>query len=151
MPNRAFFEGRPVEILLVEDNPADGRLAREALRDAKLSNILHQVVDGQEAMRFLNREGEYPEAPRPDIILLDLNLPGMSGREVLVKIKADGRLKDIPVVVLTSSASEQDIVASYTHHANCFVTKPVDFHKFTEVVKQVGDFWFTVVKLPPHE
>jgi two-component system, chemotaxis family, response regulator Rcp1 len=138
-----------IEILLVEDNPADVRLTQEALRESKLSNRLHAVGDGEQALRFLRREGEHAESPRPDLVLLDLNLPRLSGREVLAQVKADPDLRRIPVVVLTTSEAEEDIVRSYDLHANAYVRKPVDFHQFTDVVRLIEDFWFTVVKLPP--
>ncbi|MGH2545664.1 MAG: response regulator [Actinomycetota bacterium] len=138
-----------IEILLVEDNPADVRLTKEALRDSKVANNLHTAGDGLEALRFLRREEEHVDAPRPDLILLDLNLPLMSGREVLEQVKDDKDLRRIPVVVLTTSEAEQDIVRSYDLHANAYVRKPVDFDQFTEVVRLIEDFWFTVVKLPP--
>jgi two-component system response regulator len=138
-----------IEILLVEDNPADARLTREALRESKISNRLHAVGDGEQALRFLRREGEHADAPRPDLVLLDLNLPRMSGREVLEQVKEDPDLRRIPVVVLTTSEAEEDIVRSYDLHANAYVRKPVDFDQFTEVVRLIEDFWFTVVKLPP--
>jgi two-component system response regulator len=138
-----------IEILLVEDNPGDARLTREALKDSKMRNNLSIVEDGVEAMAFLRRQGEYANAPRPDIILLDLNLPRMSGREVLVEIKDDELLKRIPVVVLTTSDDERDIVATYNLHANCYITKPVDITRFMAIVKNIENFWFTIVKLPP--
>ena len=141
----------PVEILLVEDNPGDVRLTREALRDAKVRNNLHVVEDGIRAIEFLRREGEYTSAVRPDLILLDLNLPRMSGREVLQEIKADPDLLQIPVVVLTSSQAEKDIASSYALHANCFVTKPVDLDQFIHVVRSLEDFWLTIVRLPKAE
>jgi two-component system, chemotaxis family, response regulator Rcp1 len=143
--------GSPIEILLVEDNPGDVRLAREALRDAKVRNTLHVAEDGVEAMQFLRREGRFAGTPRPDVILLDLNLPRKDGREVLAEIKADDELKQIPVVVLTTSSAEQDILQSYELHANCYITKPVDLDRFIEVVQSIQDFWLTVVKLPSHE
>lgn len=138
-----------VEILLVEDSPGDVRLTQEALKDSKLLNNLSVVRDGVEAMSFLRREGNYGDAPRPDMILLDLNLPRKDGREVLQEIKYDEDLKRIPVVVLTTSASEKDILATYNLHANCYITKPVDFMQFISVVKSIENFWFTIVKLPP--
>lgn len=141
--------GRPAEFLLVEDNPGDVRLTREALRESKLSNNLSVCGDGVEAMAFLRREGKYADAPRPDLILLDLNLPKMSGREVLAAIKADADLRRIPVVVITSSEAEQDILATYDLHVNCYVTKPVDLEQFIKVVRSVSTFWLTIVKLPP--
>jgi CheY-like chemotaxis protein len=140
--------GRPAEFLLVEDNPGDVRLTREALRDSKLVNRLSVVGDGVEAMAFLRREGTYAGAPRPDLILLDLNLPRKGGREVLAEIKADASLKTIPVVVITSSEAEQDIFATYNLHVNCYVTKPVDFDQFIKVVRSIETFWLTIVKLP---
>lgn len=142
--------GSPIEILLVEDNPGDVELTRNALQRAKVRNALHVVEDGEEAMAFLRREGEYAQAPRPDVILLDLNLPRMDGREVLAEVKSDPELMNIPVVVLTTSSAEQDIVRSYRLHANCYITKPVDLDQFIEVVRSIQDFWLTVVKLPPH-
>lgn len=141
--------GRPVNILLVEDNPGDVRLTKEALKESKMRNDLAVVGDGVEALAFLRREGRYASAMRPDIILLDLNLPKKDGREVLAEIKADRALKHIPVVILTSSQAERDIVRAYNLHANCYVTKPVDLEQFITVVKSVQDFWFQIVKLPP--
>jgi len=139
---------RPVEILLVEDNPGDVRLTVEALRDGKVRNHLNVAPDGVEALAFLRREGKYGDAPHPDLILLDLNLPKKDGREVLAEIKADDRFKHIPVVVLTTSQADQDIARSYNLHANCYVTKPVDFEQFITVVRSIEDFWFTIVTLP---
>lgn len=141
--------GRPVEILLVEDNPGDVRLTREALKEGKIRNHLHVAFDGVEAVAFLRQEGPYRDAPRPDIILLDLNLPRKNGREVLEEIKADPELRRIPVVVLTTSEAEQDVVRAYTLNANCYICKPVDLDQFIDVVRSIEDFWFTVVKLPP--
>ncbi len=141
---------KPIEILLVEDNPGDADLAREALEDNKLRNELHVVGDGVEAMDFLRRNGKYPQAPRPDLILLDLNLPRKDGREVLAEIKMDPDLKRIPVVILTISKDEEDILKSYNLHANCFITKPIDLGQFMKVVKSIEDFWLTIVKLPPN-
>jgi len=138
-----------IEILLVEDNPGDVRLTREALKDGKIINKLHVAEDGVEALAFLRREGKYHNAVRPELILLDLNLPKKDGREVLAEIKADVALKRIPVVILTSSAAEQDIIKSYNLHANCYVTKPVDLDQFINVVKSIEHFWLSVVKLPP--
>jgi CheY-like chemotaxis protein len=140
--------GAPIEVLLVEDNPGDVRLTREALRDNKVHIHLSLVEDGVEAVTFLRREGKYANAPRPDLILLDLNLPRKDGREVLKEIKGDGDLKQIPVVILTTSTAEQDILRTYDLHANCYITKPVDFEQFLMVVKAIEDFWLTVVKLP---
>ena len=140
---------RPVEILLVEDNPGDVRLTREALREGKVRNNLYVASDGVDALAFLRREGQYADAVRPDLILLDLNLPRKDGREVLQEIKADATLRYIPVVVLTSSQAEQDILLAYDLHANCYVSKPVDLDQFIHVVHSIEDFWFTIVKLPP--
>ena len=140
---------RPIEILMVEDNPGDVRLTMEALKEAKVRNNLHTVVDGVEALAFLRREEGFAEAPRPDLVLLDLNLPRMNGREVLAEIKEDPDLRRIPVVILTISQAEQDIVKSYNLHANCYITKPVDLDQFLEVVKSIENFWLTVVMLPP--
>jgi two-component system, chemotaxis family, response regulator Rcp1 len=140
---------RPVEVLLVEDNPGDVRLTKEALREGKVHNNLYVATDGVEALEFLRREGAYADAARPDVILLDLNLPRKDGREVLEEIKGDPALRNIPVVVLTSSEAEQDIVRAYDLHANCYVTKPVDLDQFIHVVKSIENFWFTIVKLPP--
>ena len=139
---------RPVEILLVEDNPGDVRLTREALREGKVRNNLYVAADGVEALRFLRREGEHADAVRPDLVLLDLNLPRKDGREVLEEVKADPSLRHIPVVVLTSSQAEQDIARAYDLHANCYVSKPVDLDQFIHVVRSIEDFWFTIVKLP---
>jgi chemotaxis family two-component system response regulator Rcp1 len=140
----------PVEVLLVEDSPGDVRLTKEAFKDAKVHINLHVASDGAEAMAFLGREGEHANVPRPDLILLDLNLPKKDGREVLAEIKASPSLKSIPVVILTTSASEEDILRSYLLHANCYITKPVDLDGFLKVVKSVDNFWLSVVKLP-HE
>jgi chemotaxis family two-component system response regulator Rcp1 len=140
--------GRPVEILLVEDNSGDVRLTVEALKEGKVRNNLHIARDGVEAMAFLRREGEHIEAVRPDLILLDLNLPRMDGREVLTAIKSDAMLRTIPVVVLTTSRAEQDVLRSYELQANCYITKPVDLDQFITVVKSIEDFWLTIVTLP---
>ena len=140
---------RPVEVLLVEDNPGDVRLTREALKDGKVSNNLSVVQDGVEAMRFLRREGPYADAPRPDVVLLDLNLPKKDGRQVLQEIKGDEALRTIPVVILTSSEAERDIAGAYALQANCYITKPVDLDQFITVVRSIEDFWFSIVKLPP--
>ena len=142
--------GVPIEILLVEDNPGDVDLAREALENSKIRNTLSVVGDGEEALAFLHRRGKYAAAPRPDLILLDLNLPRKSGREVLAEIKSDDHLKRIPVVILTVSKDEEDILASYNLHANCYITKPIDLHQFLRVVRAIEDFWLTIVKLPPN-
>ena len=143
------FEGeRPIEVLLVEDDPGDVMMTREAFHDYKLHNELHVVSDGAEAMAFLRQEGEYAGRPRPDLVLLDLNLPRMDGRQVLEAIKSDPELASIPVVVLTTSENEDDVLRSYSLHANAYVTKPVDFQRFIEVVRQIDDFFVTVVRLP---
>ncbi len=140
---------RPAEVLLVEDNPGDVRLTTEALKEGRVLNQVHVVGDGVEALKFLRREEPYTDAVKPDLILLDLNLPRMSGREVLAEIKADEDLKRIPVVVLTTSQAEEDVLRSYDLHANCYVTKPVDLEQFLEVVKFIEDYWLMMVKLPP--
>lgn len=142
---------RPIEILLVEDNAGDVRLAREGLRECKLLNNLSVAEDGVKALAFLRREGEYAKAPRPDLIMLDLNLPRKDGREVLKEIKEDESLKCIPVVILTTSKAEEDIVKSYSLHANCYVTKPLAIDQFINVVQAIESFWFTIVKLPPRQ
>ncbi len=147
VPNSGLV--RPVDILLVEDNPGDVRLIREAFDDGKVINQLSSVSDGQQAIAFLRKQGAYARVSRPDLILLDLNLPRKDGREVLAEIKADPDLKRIPVVVVTSSQAEADILKSYSLHANCYVTKPVDLNRFIQVVKSIEDFWVTIVKLPP--
>lgn len=139
----------PVEILLVEDNPGDYRLTKEALKEGKVYNNLHWCQDGVDAIEFLKRRGKHAEAPRPDIILLDLNLPKKDGREVLSEIKGDEDLRKIPVVILTTSKAEEDVLKSYDLHANCYVTKPVDLDKFIVVVQSIDRFWLTVVTLPP--
>jgi CheY-like chemotaxis protein len=139
---------RPIEVLLVEDDPGDVVLTKEAFEDNKVSNKLSIVSDGEEAMRFLRREGDYTDAPRPDLVLLDLNLPRMDGRQVLEEIKADEALRTIPVVVLTTSEAEEDIIRSYRLHANAYVTKPVDFDRFIDVVRQIDEFFVEVVRLP---
>jgi chemotaxis family two-component system response regulator Rcp1 len=138
----------PIEILLVEDNPGDIRLTQEALKDSKLHNNLSVARDGVEAMDFLKQRDGYNDAPRPDIILLDLNLPRKDGREVLQEIKDDPRLRLIPVVVMTTSEDEEDILKSYQLHANCYITKPVDLDRFITIVKTIENFWFQIVKLP---
>ena len=140
---------KPVEILLVEDHRGDVRLTQEALKDSKVLNHMSVMVDGVEAMAFLRREGKYGNAARPDLILLDLNLPKKDGREVLAEIKADERLRSIPVVVLTTSSAEQDIVKTYDLHANCYIRKPVDLDQFIAVVRSIEEFWFAIVTLPP--
>lgn len=140
---------RPIEILMVEDNPGDVRLTREALKDCKVLNDLHVVEDGVAALDYLHRRAPYENALRPDLVLLDLNLPKMDGRQVLAAIKSDPVLKVIPVVVLTSSEAEEDIVRAYDLAANCYVTKPVDLHQFNRIVKAIEGFWLTIVTLPP--
>lgn len=137
-----------IEILMVEDSPSDVLLTREAITQAKLVNNLHVVEDGVEATAFLRREGRYASAPRPDLVLLDLNLPRKSGKEVLAEIKSDEHLKIIPVVILTSSKAEADVLKAYGLHANCYITKPVDFTSFVDMVRSINHFWFTVVTLP---
>ncbi len=141
--------GKIIDILLVEDNPGDVRLAQEALKESKVRNRLFVVEDGVEAMAFLRQQGMYAGKPRPDLILLDLNLPRKSGREVLAEVKSDENLKRIPVVVLTVSKAEEDIIKCYSYHANCYITKPLDFNQFMEVTKAIEEFWLTIVKLPP--
>jgi CheY-like chemotaxis protein len=138
----------PVEILLVEDDPGDVLMTREALAESKVLNNLTVVSNGEEALRYLLREGEYADAVRPDLVLLDLNLPRVDGREVLARVKADERLRTIPVVVLTTSEAEEDVLRSYQLHANAYVTKPVDFESFVDVIRQVDDFFISVVRLP---
>ncbi|SHJ98676.1 Response regulator receiver domain-containing protein [Pseudonocardia thermophila] len=137
-----------VHVLLVEDDPGDVLMTQEAFEHHKIRNPLHVVTDGAEALRFLRKEGEYADAPRPGLILLDLNLPRVNGREVLAAVKSDAGLRSIPVVVLTTSAAEEDILRSYDLHANAYVTKPVDFTRFMEVIRQIDDFFVTVVRLP---
>jgi CheY-like chemotaxis protein len=139
---------RQIEVLLVEDDPGDVLMTREAFEDYKVANQLHVVQDGADAMAFLRREGDYAGAPRPDLVLLDLNLPRMDGREVLQAIKGDAELASIPVVVLTTSEAEEDVLRSYSLHANAYVTKPVDFERFIDVVRRIDDFFVTVVRLP---
>ena len=144
------YEGS-IQVLLVEDNPGDVRLTKEALKEGKLLNQLTVVGDGVEALSFLRKEGKYADALQPELILLDLNLPKKDGREVLAEIKADPNLRRIPVVVLTTSSAEEDILKIYDLHANCYITKPVDLEQFMGVVKSIEDFWVSVVKLPSHE
>ena len=141
---------KPIEILLVEDNPGDVDLTREALENGKLRNTLHVVRDGEAAMAFLRREGKYAGVPRPGLVLLDLNLPRKNGREVLAEMKSDKNLKRIPVVILTTSKAEEDILKSYNLHANCFITKPIELSQFIKVVQAIEEFWLTIVKLPPN-
>jgi CheY-like chemotaxis protein len=139
-----------IDVLLVEDDPGDVLMTREAFADHKLKNTLHVVDNGADAMAFLRKEGEHASAPTPDLVLLDLNLPRMDGREVLAAIKGDDQLRTIPVVVLTTSEAEEDVLRSYQLHANAYVTKPVDFERFLDVVRQIDEFFVTVVKLPRH-
>jgi chemotaxis family two-component system response regulator Rcp1 len=140
---------KPIEILLVEDNQGDVRLTREALKEGKVLNTLHVARDGVEGLAFLRHEGKYAQEPHPDIILLDLNLPRMDGRELLEIIKTDPKLRRIPVVILTTSKSEEDILKTYDLHANCFITKPVDLDQFMNMIRSMEEFWFMIVKLPP--
>jgi len=142
---------RPIEILLVEDSPSDAELTLEALRDAKVANRVNVVEDGVYAMEFLRRQGRWANAPRPDVILLDLNLPRKDGREVLAEIKNDENLRSIPVVVLTSSRAEQDVLRSYNLHANCYITKPVDLQQFLMVVRAIEFFWLSIIMLPTEQ
>ncbi|RLC93534.1 MAG: hypothetical protein DRI39_02595, partial [Chloroflexi bacterium] len=144
----AYRTVKPVEVLLVEDNPGDVRLTKEALKDGKVCNNLHVVEDGVEALAYLRREGKYQDAPRPDLILLDLNLPRKDGRDVLAEVKNDQRLKRIPVVVLTTSKAEEDVLKAYDLHVNCYITKPVDLDQFMNLVRAIEDFWLAMVKLP---
>jgi CheY-like chemotaxis protein len=137
-----------IQILLVEDNPGDVRLTIEALKDAKVANVLHHVANGEEALEFVMRRGEFSDAPRPDLILLDLNLPRMNGTEVLEALKTDTELRRIPVIVLTTSSAERDILHSYDLHANCFVTKPLDFAEFIGAVRSMEQFWLAIARLP---
>ena len=146
---REVLTVRPIEILMVEDNPGDVRLTREALKDAKVSNKLHVVEDGVAALDFLYRRAGFDVAPRPDLILLDLNLPRKNGREVLAEIKQDEYLKTIPVVILTTSQAEEDVVRAYSLHANCYIAKPVDFAQFNKIVRSIKEFWLSIVTLPP--
>ncbi len=141
-------EGKAIEILLVEDNAGDARLALEALREAKVHNTLNWVKDGVEALAFLRREGPYAQSSRPDLILLDLNLPRKDGREVLAEIKTDDQLRRIPVVILTTSQAEEDILKAYHLNANCYISKPVDLDQFMKVIKTIKEFWLTIVRLP---
>ena len=143
------FQAEPAQILLVEDNPGDVRLTREAFKQGRIENDLHVVSDGFEALSFLTQESEYADVPRPDLILLDLNLPGKDGEDVLKELKDDPTLRSIPVIVLTSSSAEEDIARSYELHANAYLTKPVDPDEFIETVRAFEKFWFSVVRLPP--
>jgi chemotaxis family two-component system response regulator Rcp1 len=148
MSMRAQGDHSPIEILLVEDNPGDVRLTQEVLKEGRIRNTLNVVTDGVEALAFLRREGAYADAPPQDMVLLDLNLPRMDGREVLAEIKGDPELRKIPVVVLTTSSAEVDILKAYDLHANCYITKPVDLDQFENVVRSIEDFWLAIVKLP---
>ena len=148
---QATTRERPIEVLLVEDNPADARLMREALRDAKVQSQISVVSDGAQALEFLRNQGKYQNAPRPDMILLDLNLPKKDGREVLAEIKNDPELMLIPVAVLTTSQAHQDIIKAYKLHANCYITKPMELDHFARVVESFEDFWLKIVTLPPKE
>jgi chemotaxis family two-component system response regulator Rcp1 len=147
----AVTDGRPIEILLAEDSSTDVMLTKAALKFAKMRNNLHVVKDGVEVMSFLRREGPYAGVPRPDLILLDLNMPRKDGREVLAEVKEDNDLKYIPVVVLTTSQAQEDVIKAYGLHANCYISKPVDFQQFTNVVRAIDNFWFTVVTLPEED
>ena len=140
----------PIEILLVEDNPGDVRLTQEVLKEGRIANVLNVVMDGVEALKYLRREGDYAKVRDTDLILLDLNLPKMDGREVLAVIKADPVLSRIPVVVLTTSGAEADILSAYSLHANCYITKPVSLDRFVDVVRSIEDFWLSLVRLPAH-
>lgn len=142
---------RLVEILLIEDNPGDVRLTKEAFKEGKLINNLHVVEDGIEALAYLRKQGKFKNEPQPDLILLDLNLPKKDGRELLAEIKEDQHFKHIPVVILTTSRAEADIIESYESHANCYITKPVDMNQFIKIVKSIEFFWFSIVKLPPNK
>ena len=148
--NNGYGAGKPIEILLVEDNPGDADLAKEALDSSKVRNRLFIVDDGVKAMEFLRKEGEYKGVPKPDLILLDLNLPRMDGRQVLAEVKKDKELRMIPIVILTTSSAEEDILRSYNLHANCYITKPIDLNQFMKVVRTIEDFWLTIVRLPPN-
>ena len=148
-PQTDLHDAKAIQILLVEDNPGDVRLTQEVLKEAVVPNHIHAVRTGIEALAFLRRQGQYSDAPRPDLILLDLNLPKKSGHEVLDEIKTDEKLKRIPVVVLTTSSADQDITQAYDAHANCYITKPIDLNQFLKAMKAIEEFWFTVVKLPP--
>jgi CheY-like chemotaxis protein len=149
MSNRTNDAARPAEILLVEDNPGDVRLAREAFDQGHIENTLHVVTDGVEALEFVRRRGDYEDAPRPDLVLLDLNLPRKAGDEVLAELKGSAELKSIPVVVMTSSTADEDVAASYRNHANAYLTKPIDPHEFIDTIRSFEQFWLSVVRLPP--
>ena len=143
------MSGKAIEILMVEDNPADIRLTREAFAEGRINNALHVVSDGVQALAFLRREPPYGNAPRPDLILLDLNLPRKDGREVLADLKSDPAFRRIPVVILTTSRSDADVLRTYDLHANCYITKPVDLDRFLEIVRTIENFWVTAVTFPP--
>lgn len=147
----SWIRSHEVNILLVEDNPGDIRLTQEVLKEGKIRNQLSVVMDGEEAILFLRKTGKYKDAFTPDLVLLDLNLPRKDGREVLAEIKADPELMLIPVIIFTTSSAEQDILNTYAHHANCYITKPVDFNQFINVIKSIENFWLTIVKLPRNE
>jgi chemotaxis family two-component system response regulator Rcp1 len=147
----SYKSTKPINILLVEDNPADIRLTQEVFKEGRIRNTLNVVMDGEEAMIYLRKLGKYAEAETPDLVLLDLNLPKKDGRSVLADIKADSTLKFIPVIILTTSAAEQDILNTYAHHANCYIMKPVDLAQFINVVRSIEEFWLTIVKLPKKE
>ncbi len=151
MTETESFRPEPAQILLVEDNPGDVRLTKEAFKQGRIDNDLHTVSDGTEALAFLDQRGEYDDVPRPDLILLDLNLPRTGGEEVLEELKGDPELRSIPVIVLTSSRAEEDVVRSYELHANAYLTKPVDPDEFIDTVRAFETFWFSVVRLPPEE
>jgi two-component system, chemotaxis family, response regulator Rcp1 len=148
MPKSSKSSGHPIAILLVEDNPGDVRLTIEALKEGKVHNELHVAANGVEALEFLRRQGQFAKAPRPGLILLDLNLPKKDGREVLAEIKSDEDLKRIPIVILTTSSAEKDVLKSYNLHANCYITKPVDLQQFIGVIRAIEGFWLTIVRLP---
>jgi two-component system, chemotaxis family, response regulator Rcp1 len=141
---------QPIQILLIEDQPADVRLTKEILSDGKVANEVHVVHDGEQAMEFLRREGDFANSPRPDLVLLDLNLPRMDGREVLAEIKSDPELMAVPVIVLTTSSAERDVLDAYKHRANAYVTKPIDLDQFVSAVASIEQFWLTFVRLPEH-
>lgn len=145
------IQGKTIDILLVEDNIGDARLAQEALKEAKVRNNLYIVGDGEEALDFLQKKGKYAGVPQPDLILLDLNLPKKNGEEVLEEIKSNDELRNIPVVILTVSKSEEDISRAYNLHANCYITKPLNLDQFIEVIKNINEFWLAIVKLPPND
>ncbi|MCF8364014.1 MAG: response regulator [Prolixibacteraceae bacterium] len=148
MKNDKFEELKSIDILLAEDSPGDAELAKEALEESKLKNRLYTVVDGQEALDFLYQKGKYQDVPRPDLFLLDLNMPKVDGREVLKIVKEDEKLRSIPVVILTTSRAEEDIIKTYNLHANCYISKPLDLDKFMEVVAAIENFWISIVALP---